>query len=615
MILLAKDEINIKIHDNVTSTHRAELVEINMTEKTFIKGKDRDLESSISTMQNKLKALNINVEEALWLNPVANCYSVHIKDSDCGVMFTNGKGATDKASIASALGEYFERLSCNYFFADFYLGEEFANGDFTHYPSEKWFKVEGEEVPEGIMDESLWDYFDPERELNASHLFDFNSGNNERGICTLPYTRQRDNQDVYIPVNVIGNIFVSNGMSAGNTKFEARVQGLSEVFERAIKNRIIAEGICLPIVPEEVVKQYPQIHEACEELRSHGFHLRIADASLGGKYPVMSVTLINPTDGSVFASFGAHPSFEVALERTVTELLQGRRLDQLDVFQPATFDNDEVATPENIELHFIDSSGLISHDFFRATPDFEFVHWDFSGTTEQEYNFCTDLIHSMNHDIYIMDYTHLNVYACRILVPGMSDIYPVDELIWRNNNEGAKFREAFLSLDQYDAEQWMDIYDSLEEAGHSDIIRAAEFIGLATDADTPWHTLRIGELKAHLCLAAGSEEAIDWVDWILHTGQVNEEAMRHFRCLKAILEIKYDDEREYADYQDALGLMFGSDNVTLAIEIAEGRTLFNGLTFPGLSLNGFKKHAALLDGYRKLHVAKQNHWAREVSDS
>ena len=61
--------------------------------------------------------------------------------------------------------------------------------------------------------------------------------------------------------------------------------------------------------------------------------------------------------------------------------------------------------------------------------------------------------------------------------------------------------------------------------------------------------------------------------------------------------------------------MFGANNVALAIEIAEGKKQFNGLTFPGLSLEGFKKHAALLDGYRKLHVAKQNHWAREVSDS
>jgi ribosomal protein S12 methylthiotransferase accessory factor len=78
----------------------------------------------------------------------------------------------------------------------------------------------------------------------------------------------------------------------------------------------------------------------------------------------MNVTLINPKDGSVFASFGAHPSFEVALERTVTELLQGRGLDQLDVFHPPIFDMEEVASPQNLEMHFIDSSGYISYDFF-----------------------------------------------------------------------------------------------------------------------------------------------------------------------------------------------------------------------------------------------------------
>ena len=50
-------------------------------------------------------------------------------------------------------------------------------------------------------------------------------------------------------------------------------------------------------------------------------------------------------------------------------------------------------------------------------------------------------------------------------------------------------------------------------------------------------------------------------------------------------------------------------------ELTSEVELFNGLTFPGLSLEGFKKHTALLDGYRKLHVAKQNHWAREVTDA
>jgi ribosomal protein S12 methylthiotransferase accessory factor len=280
-------------------------------------------------------------------------------------MFTNGKGSSEKACLASALGEYFERLSCNYFFADFYLGEKHSQSDFVHYPNEKWFDATGESMPDGLMDESLWAHFDPDNELTPSKLFDTNSGTGERGICAVPYQRLRDGQSVYIPINVIGNIFVSNGMSAGNTQNEARVQGLSEVFERYVKNKIIAEGLCLPDVPESVIARYPKIQAAIEELRGHGYGLKVADASLGGQFPVMSVTLINPKDGSVFASFGAHPSFEVALERTVTELLQGRGLDQLDVFHPATFDMDEVASAANLEMHFIDSSGYISNDFFR----------------------------------------------------------------------------------------------------------------------------------------------------------------------------------------------------------------------------------------------------------
>ena len=338
-----------------------------MTDKTFIKGKDRDLESSIDTMLAKLTKLGIEIEEASWLNPVPNVYSVHIRDKECGLMFTNGKGASRKACLASALGEYFERLSCNYFFADFYLGEEFASGEFVHYPDERWFPIEGENMPDELMDEALWNYYDPNNELTPAKIFDINSGTGERGVCALPYVRQRDQKTLWLPVNIIGNLYVSNGMSAGNTKNEARVQGLSEVFERYVKNKIIAEGICLPEVPQDVVDRFPKIKQAISELVNHGYHLRVADASLGGRFPVMSVTLINPKDGSVFASFGAHPCFEVALERTVTELLQGRGLDQLDGFQSPSFDLDEVADHHNLETHFIDSSGLIAYDFSRIS--------------------------------------------------------------------------------------------------------------------------------------------------------------------------------------------------------------------------------------------------------
>jgi len=579
-----------------------------MTEKTFIKGKDRDLESSISTMQEKLVSFGFDIVEASWLNPVANCHSVHIKDSTCGLMFTNGKGSTAKSCLASALGEYFERLSCNYFFADYYLGEEISNGDFVHYPNEKWFFSEDDSIPAGMLDEGLWNYFDPNQEITVDKLYDMNSGAGERGVCALPYTRERDQKDIYIPVNVIGNIFVSNGMSAGNTKNEARVQSLSEVFERYVKNKIIAEGICLPEVPVSVLERFPTILADIRELESHGYHLRIADASLGGLYPVMSVTLINPKDGSVFASFGAHPSFEVALERTVTELLQGRSLEQLDVFQPPSFDEDEIASPHNIELHFIDSSGFISYDFFKDSPDYEFSDWDFDADTGTEYENLVRVIHEMGHDIYISDYNHLNVYACRILVPGMSDIYPVDEIVWNNNNDGALFRESFLTLKDLEQDDWLEILDGLEQGGYNDALAAAEFIGIAPDPGSVWADFRLGEMKAMLALAAQDEQAIDWVNWALHLDQNNEENTRKYRCLQALLEIKWDDTRQYNDYMRSLGLMYGDDMAKQCLAIVEGEVVFDGLHCPGLSLEGFETHQKLLDGYKKLQTAKRNNW-------
>lgn len=582
-----------------------------MTEKTIIKGKDRDLESSIAIMKQTLQDFGFDIEEASWLNPVSHVYSVHIRDKSCPLMFTNGKGSSAKACLASALGEYFERLSCNYFFADFYLGEKHSQGAFVHYPDERWFQPENDEMPAGLLDESLWAHFDPNAELRPEQLFDTNSGDIERGICALPFQRVRDQVIRYFPVNLIGNIYVSNGMSAGNTQHEARVQALSEIFERYVKNRIIAEGICLPEVPQDVIDRFPKIKAALTELAGHGYHLKVADASLGGQFPVMNVTLINPRDGSVFASFGAHPSFEVALERTVTELLQGRGLDQLDVFHPPTFDMEEVASPANLEMHFIDSSGYVSYDFFRAEPDYPFIDWDHDASTRDEFVYLSEIIHQLGFDIYIADYQHLDVYACRILVPGMSDIYPVDELIWENNNEGALFRADLLSLKQGNKESWHDLLVALEEGGYNDHTPVAQFIGLAPDPGTLWASIRLGEIKLMLCLALEEEQALEWVDWCLSLEQGDEERQRYYRCLRALLDIKWHPDREYENYRRALSQMYGEQHVVEGIEIVEGRTVFQGLHTPGLGLQGFERHNALLAGYEKLQQAKRRFWEQQ----
>ncbi len=570
-----------------------------MQTESFIAGKDASLESSISSMSQKLETLGFHIEECSWLNPVEGIWSVHIRDKDCPLMFTNGKGATKQAALASALGEYFERLSCNYFWTHYYLGEQIANRDYTHYPQEQWFELGDEtEWPTDLLTPELHGFYNPEGTIDAKMLVDLNSGNVDRGICAIPYIRESDNAIVWFPVNIIGNLYVSNGMSAGNTPKEARTQALSEIFERQIKFRIIAEGICLPDVPEDVIARYPRIEAGVRALRAAGFGILVKDASLGGQYPVMNVTLLNPNDQGCFSSFGAHPRFEIALERALTELLQGRALDALGDFPEPGHDLDEIAHQQNLEIHFVDSSGIISWQFLGDTPDFAFSDWNYSNTTEEDYAWLVDRIHAENKEIYIADFTHLGVYACRIIVPGMSEIYPVDDLEWENNSVGNDLRSAILHLTDLDDDECTDLLAALNELGLADQRPVAGLIGLAPDADSVWKELRVGELKTLLALAIGDEESIrEGCDWIRHFEQLKEPRRRVYRCIESLLNLE-----DAAPFTHALQQLYGTDVLAQAKALLNKEQRFFGLHSPGMSMEGCSMHQQLLTAYNKLSV-------------
>jgi ribosomal protein S12 methylthiotransferase accessory factor len=578
----------------------------------MIVGKDAPLEETISRLKNKLLDWGFDVEEASWLNPVPNVWSVHIRDRFCPYLFTNGKGLTKDAALASALGEFFERLNCNYFFADFHLGETIANSEFVHYPNEKWFAFKGDTMPEGLLNDALWEYYDPSRELTPAHLVDTNSGNAERGICALPYTNVINNQTSFIPMNVIGNLYVSNGMSAGNTVTEARVQALSEIFERSVKNQILAEGISLPNIPQEVLNRYPKVVEAIAELEANGYPIICKDASLGGKFPVINVTLLNPSEGTAFASFGAHPKFQVALERTLTELLQGRRLDQLNVFSPPTFELEDVSDNLNLEAHFIDSNGLIHWNFFKETADYEFADWNFGDkTTQGEYNALIDIFKKIEKDVYVMDFEHLGVYGCRIHVPGMSEIYRPEDLAWDNNNAGHDVRAQILGAHELSAEELMELYNKLEDKGFDDMLLVAHAIGVIPDAGTCWAGLRIGEFKAMVAFATKNFElAKAGTEWCLHFAPLEKERKLLYLCLNTLLQIEMDDNLNEKDFVTTAERMYGKDLLDKAQKLINGFEKFDGLHESDLNLKGFEMHHKLITSYEKLQKAKKL-WAEK----
>ena len=566
--------------------------------ESFIPGKDASLEASIRTLQSKLEVLDFHIEERSWLNPVEGVWSVHIRDRDCPLLFTNGKGASELAARASALGEYFERLSTNYFWTHFYLGETLAARTYTHTPEERWFAVDNDDDvwPEGLLTPELHAFYNPDGGVRAEQLIDLNSGNAARGICAIPYQRLRDGETVYFPVNLIGNLYVSNGMSAGNTLMEARTQALSEIFERHIKFRIIEESLCLPDVPEAVINRYPHIAAGIRGLRDAGFGILVKDASLGGQYPVMNVTLLHPHDQGCFASFGAHPRFEVALERALTELLQGRALDSLAGFPAPGFDDTEIADPQNLEIHFVDSSGVISWQFLRDTPDFEFVDWNFGTTTEEDYMWSVNALHSAGHDLYIADFTHLGVYACRILVPGVSEIYPVEELEFENNSVGNLIRPALSRLPELNDDECADLLDLIVELELADDRLVSVLIGLAPDPESAWTELRIGELKLLLALALGDDDAIlEGCAWMAQYGQRGAGRLAVYRCIADLIQLENP-----SPFEPSLALLYGREALRQALALVNQDERFYGLIQLGGNFEGSAIHQRLLEAYRKV---------------
>lgn len=610
-VVQAGPEFVIEVVENLDADAQALLTLLpDADASTYIAGKDLPLEQTIANMSALLASLGIKIEIASWRNIIPNVWSLHVRDAHSPMCFTNGKGSTKESALASALGEYIERLSNNHFYAGAYWGEDIANAAFVHYPNERWFKPgPKDDLPSEILDEYSLGIYNADGELRSSHLVDTNSGNVERGICSLPYVRHSDGKTVYFPSNLIENLFVSNGMSAGNTLPEAQVQCLSEIFERAVKREILEGEIALPDVPQDVLAKYPGILAGIQGLEEQGFPVLVKDASLGGVYPVMCVTLMNPRTGGVFASFGAHPSLELALERSLTELLQGRSLEGLNDLPPPTFASEAVTEPNNFVEHFIDSSGIVSWRFFSTKSDYEFVEWDFTSKGEdsnaKEAKTLFGILESMGKESYMAVYDQLGAIACRILVPGYSEVYPIEDLIWDNTNKALLFRKDILHVTELDDAGLKALLARLENNELDDYGDIATLIGIEFDENTTWGQLTVLELKLLIHLALKQlDEALELVGAFLQYNDNTVERRLFYQAVSAVLETILDNDLALEDYVLNFRRMFGDAQMDAVLGSVDGSIRFHGLTPTSMNLEGLDRHHRLIDSYRKLHAAR-----------
>ena len=369
-------------------------------------------------MKKIIKKLQLNVDfEEFKFN---NVFSVNLS-SNVG-FFSNGKGNSFKEAKLGAMGEMCERLVTRNYFEDYFLAKV--------YPDSK--------IVDKFLTKKLRKFYNIE-ELSKEDLIDFSSCSNE--ILSIPFIRQNDKKEIFFPINLVQNLYASNGMAFYSDEKTAYNNALSEIIERFVKFEVIKNGLNLP----KFTHPY------------NSKHIQVYDATLG-KYPVMAVSFIK--NNQILLAFGADLDQEKAIQKAYFELMQGREnFDNIGEFS----DNlDEVQDSYNLESHFISNIGLVYKNFLKKSKNKPYK-WDFEN-------------YKINKDIYFRKYSIMDYFAYQIIIPDFSEIYPIDDLIYNNKNQGKFYRNMILDYKKFDKNH---IIDELEQL--NPYLDLGKFIGVIFD--------------------------------------------------------------------------------------------------------------------------------------
>lgn len=419
-------------------------------EPSYMKYKDELPENTIFLIKEIIKNIGLITEETNWLNSINGFYSlcVHIKGTSISA---NGKGTTPEYALASAYAELMERIqNQTYFRLNGNLSDEaFKSQGFYYAPDEIYMNIDSL-----LSSKNQWlinqfnklDNSINKRDLLSNWTSIYIKDTGCDFVC-LPYMNVMTNQISYIPVNTISKMYMSNGMCAGNTREEAVVQGLSEVFERVVNCKIIIDKITPPTIPDNYIEKFPKVYKMVESIRGiKGCNLIIKDCSLNRGYPVVGIILINQITQSYFVKFGSHPVFKVALERCLTELLQGQSIGNMKGMQEFKFFKSTEDPHQNLLGILVNGAGEYPNELFHTRADYAFkpFHNYEKKSNRELMKIMLDILKKEGHDVYIRDVSFLGFPSYHVIVSNFSEVEKIEDMESVNEYSGYKRMRDYI---------------------------------------------------------------------------------------------------------------------------------------------------------------------------
>lgn len=284
-------------------------------------------------------------------------------------------------------------------------------------------------------------------------------------FVAVKYYSVKNKSYEYLPYDICIRLYRSNGMCAGNTPEEALVQGISEIFERHVSMKLLRERLALPLIPDRYLMKYERLYGAIKEIEKDGrYKVLVKDGSLGRGYPVVILIIIDRERQSYGVRLGAHPEFEIALERTLSEALQGKTLEMFTGLSCLSLDKAGVLLEDNITNITKLGLGQYPAELFSEESEYEFEPFrDITGKSNGEIlKELLSLITSQGYDVLIKDASYLGFPAYQVISPGFSEIHEAKLMkVWEIHS-GLRARRAMRKLLAAPQEELRGIVDYLK---------------------------------------------------------------------------------------------------------------------------------------------------------
>lgn len=398
--------------------------------------KDLNPNETISILSLFFSKLGLDLKE-IQTNSGNISYSHTLLLKNIG-FFSNGKGCNEVFSKTSAMAELYERI-LNLSFIRF---DSFSNHNlktqkkffeldyqFINKNIENFLKMENINNISVMKNKLILINIMLEKLYNIKNRYFFRENNDKSFPKRTFCIKFQGKKDLYLPL-IVSDLFLgTNGMSAGNTYEEAFVQAYSEILERYAIKLLNSQKIAVDLIDQNSIDRYSNVNNMINKIRKESnFEIKIFTFERLLKFPVICFLLIDRNKNRIAFKFGAHSSEEYAIERCITELLQGTELnDEINWKYIDDCINSEKGESYKI---FLNGKGLLSNIGFRNLINCKTIFYtrcSFKDNLEA-YNY----INSIEKDIYVFVASNTPITAIQLYVPQKSIIHNIDMLYFKD---------------------------------------------------------------------------------------------------------------------------------------------------------------------------------------